>query len=64
MKLTNTQIQRIKDETPNGGVAIPTSNPLEIAAFQLPNGARHVVLTDESEETWEAYCQQICKSRP
>lgn len=56
-------MQRIKDETPNKGVIIPTSNHLEIAAFQLPNGARHVVLADESESTWKTYCQQISKSR-
>lgn len=64
MKLNDTQIRRIKDETPNGGVAIPTTNPFEIAAFLLPNGARHVVLVDESETTWETYCNQITENLP
>jgi hypothetical protein len=62
MKLTDEQTKRIASETPNGGVAIPVENPLEIAAFRLPNGARHVVLSDESEATWENYCHQIAKS--
>lgn len=52
-------LQRIELERPANGIQIPTRHPLEIAAFKLPNGATHVVLEDDSEKTWEAYCAQI-----
>jgi len=55
MKLNDKQIQRIKDETPNGGVAIPTSNPLEIAAW---NSAIDSVLAlyapDGNPDVWRS----------
>lgn len=38
---------------------IPVSNPLEVKAWRLDNGAREVELIDASEETWEKYCAML-----
>lgn len=55
--------ERIPYDPPADFVSIPTESDLEKAAWRMPNGARHVELIDETEETWERYCaEQVRKS--
>lgn len=48
---------------PAGYLPIPTTHPLELGAWRMPNGARFVRLVDDSEATWERYCADI-RTRP
>jgi len=45
-------------EIPIGGVAEIPRGEYEISAYKMPDGTRHVVLIDDTEKTWEAYCAQ------
>jgi len=46
-------------------IPIPTTHPLEIAAYRMPNGAKHVELADvpgeTDEQTWQLYCAELLK---
>ena len=44
------------EDVPADYVPIPTSNPLEVAAWRCPNGSTYVQLVDQTELTWESYC--------
>jgi len=45
-------------EIPIGGAAEIPRGEYEVSAYRMPDGSRYVVLKDDSEETWEAYCAQ------
>lgn len=38
---------------------IAPSHPLEVRAWRLRNGSRHVELIDGTEATWERYCAEV-----
>jgi len=49
-------------DIPEGAQEIPTICHLERRRFHCKNGSKFVLLHDESEEGWEAYCEYTRKS--
>lgn len=51
----------MKTEIPADYIEVPTTHPLEVRRFKMPNGAHYVELVDESEATWEKYAKDLAK---
>lgn len=64
---TAEQRDRVIRGEPLGLNGIPerTTSGYELAAWRMPNGSRGVVLSDDSETTWQAYCAElVARSAP
>lgn len=56
---SDSEWNRILSQAPFDGVPIPTRNGFELALFDMPNGSKQVVLKDDEDGTWEAYCDHV-----
>lgn len=63
--MTEAQLKRIEAARPLDGVLIENESDLAIATFSSPSrsGATFVVLKDETDATWNAYCAEIKQKR-
>jgi hypothetical protein len=57
--------QPIPESAPSDVVEVLSARPElgEVALFRMANGSKFVVLQDQTEETWQAYCRALRNDR-